>query len=109
MLSVRIVKGQLASTTYLKNEAVVNELFCNVGVEIRTLNKSQEEFVDNLDVRPGHFQDWLVLFGVEGFSLGIHRWWYGTEQILAEHFDRARIHGLRDDLSVVCDIIEKLM
>src|ERR1700744_2551528 len=61
----------LAANAYLQDEAVVNVLLCHVRIEVLTLDEAQEKLVDDLNVRPRHLEDRLVLFGVEGVALRI--------------------------------------
>lgn len=56
--------------THLKNKRLINELLPQIRTEIRTLDESQEELVDDLQVRPSQLEDGLVLFRVEG----VPRW-----------------------------------
>lgn len=93
----------------LQDKAVVDICFCNVSVEILALDKAKEEFVNDLDVRPGNLQDRLVLFRVKSLALRVHGGWNWAEQVLGKHLHDARIHRLRNDLSVVSHIIEKFM
>lgn len=88
---------------------MVDVLLSDVGVEILALDEAQEELIDNLNVRPSNFKNGLILLGVEGLALGIHGRRDRAEEILGEHFDDTRIHALRDDLSVVGDVIEQLV
>ena len=81
----------------------------NVCVEVLTFNESQEEFIDNLYMRPSHFKDGFILLRVKRFALRCHGRRDGTEQVLGEHLHDTRIHGLRDDRPVVGDIVQELM
>lgn len=45
----------------------------DVCVEVGALDEAEEEFVDNLKVRPGEFEDGLVLFGIECVARRVHR------------------------------------
>jgi hypothetical protein len=95
--------------TYLKNKFVVNVLLGNVGVEILTLDEAEKELVDNLNVGPSDLEDRLVLLGIEGFPLRVHWGGDGSEQILAEHLDHARVHGLLDDVTVVGNVVQQFV
>jgi hypothetical protein len=96
-------------TTYVQHETVVYIRFGDVCVEILTFDKSEEEFVDNLDMRPCYLQHGLVLFWVERFALRVHRRWDGSEQVLCKHLHNTRVHLLGDDLAVVGDVVEQLV
>jgi hypothetical protein len=64
---------------YLQNKLLINILFRNIGVEIRGLDESQKELVNNLQVRPSHFKDRLVLFWVISVSDGVKFGWKCSE------------------------------
>lgn len=68
----------------------------DVGVEILTLDKSQEELIYNLDMWPGHFQDRLILFRIKGLALGGNRGRDGSKEVFGEHLDHSRVHGFGD-------------
>ena len=91
---------------YLENETVVDVLFCDVRVEVLAFNETEEELINNLNVRPSDFEYRFIFFGIEGIALRIHRRRNGAEEILAEHFDNSRVHWFGDDLSVVRDVIQ---
>ena len=88
---------------------MVDVLLGNVGIEILALDESEEEFIDNLDVRPRDFQHRLVLLRIKRLSLRVHGRGDRPEEILAEHVNHTRVHRLGDDLSVVGHVIEQLM
>ena len=81
----------------------------NVCIKVLTLDESQKEFVDHLNMRPGYFQYRLVLFGIEYLSLGgdWRRNW--PEEILCEHFHYPGVHGFGDDRAVVGNIIQEFV
>lgn len=83
--------------------------FGDIGVEILAFNESKEKLVYDLDVGPCNFQDGFVFFRIEGLSLWIN--WRGnwSEKVLAEHIDNSRIHGLRNDLSIVCHVVQQFV
>lgn len=81
----------------------------NVCVEILALNKAQKELINDLNVRPGNFQDGLVLFRVKSFALGIDRGRDGAEEVFGKHINDTRIHGFGDDLAVICNVVEQLV
>jgi hypothetical protein len=93
----------------LKHKAVVDVGFCDVRVEVLALDEAKEELVHNLDMRPGDFQDRLVLFRIKRLALRVHWGRDGPEQVFGEHANNDRVHGLGDDLTVVGDVIEELM
>lgn len=88
---------------------MVNILLSNVRIEVLALNEAQEEFVDDLNVGPSDLEYWLIFLWVECLALRIHGRRDWAEQILTEHLHNPRIHLLRDDLSVVRHVIEKLV
>ena len=65
----------------IKHERLVDVTFGKVGVEVGTLDEAQKEFIDDLQVRPGKFEDRLVLFGVIRIARRIDRWGYRTEKV----------------------------
>lgn len=81
----------------------------NIGVEILTLNESQKELVDHLDVGPCHFQHGFIFLGVERLPLGRQGRRDGTKEVLGEHFDYPGVHGFRNHRAVVGDVVQKLM
>ena len=81
----------------------------NIGVEILTLNESQKELVDHLDVGPCHFQHGFIFLGVECLPLGRQGRRDGTKEVLGEHFDYPGVHGFRNHRAVVGDVVQKLM
>ena len=81
----------------------------NVRVEVLAFNEAQEEFVDDLNVRPRYLQYWLVFFRIESLSLRVHWWRDGTEQVLCEHLHYERVHLLCNDLTVVGDVVEQFV
>lgn len=83
--------------------------FGDVCVEILTLNKTEKELVDNLNVRPSNLKYGFVLFGVKSLPLRIHGWRDWTKQILAKHIDHLWVHCIRDNLPIICDIVEKFV
>lgn len=88
---------------------MVDILLGDVCVEVLALDEAKEEFVDDLDMRPRHFKYRLVLLRIESLALWIHRRRNRPEKILAKHLHRSWIHGLRDDLTIICDIIQELV
>ena len=93
----------------LEDEAVVDVRLCDVGIEVLALDEAEEELVHDLDVRPSDFQDGLVFFRVECLALRVHWGRDRAEQVLRKHPDDDRVHGLRDDLPVVGNIVQELM
>ena len=93
----------------LKHKAVVDVRLGDVCVEVLAFDEAKEELVHDLDMRPGNFQHGLVLFGIERLALRVHGRRNRAEQVLGEHADDDRVHGLRDDLSVIGHIVQELM
>lgn len=52
------------SATYLLYKLSPQILLGYARVELAGLYKAQEELIDDLDVRPGGFQDRLIIFGI---------------------------------------------
>ena len=52
-----------------------------VGIKVRTFDEAEEEFVDNLKMWPGEFEDGFVFFGVKGITCRVNRRGYRTEQV----------------------------
>lgn len=88
---------------------MVYETLGNIGIEVLTLDEAEEEFIDDLDMRPRNFQDRLILLWVESFTLRIHWGWDWPKEILAEHFHHPRIHSLGYDLPVVGHVVQEFM
>lgn len=93
----------------LKDKAMVNVGFGDVGVEILTLDEAQEEFINDLDMGPSNLQDGLILLWIESLTLGVDGRWNWAKQIFSEHVDDSGIHRFGDDLSIVGNVIEQLM
>ena len=93
----------------LQDKAVVNVGLCDVGVEVLALDEAEEEFVDDLDVWPCYLEDGLVFLGIKGLALGIHGGRNRAEEILGKHLDDPGVHGFRDDLAVICHIVEEFV
>lgn len=119
-LAVDAVQGRLQEVPFprifgveqlqeLEDEAVVDVCFRDVGVEVLALDEAKEELVHDLDVRPGDFQDGLVLLGVESVALRVHGRRDGAEEVLGEHVDYDGVHGLGDDLAVVGHVVQELV
>lgn len=81
----------------------------HIGVKVLALDETQEELVDDLDVRPGHFQHGFVLLGIKSLALRRNGRWNGTKQVLGKHLDDPRIHGFGDNGAVVGDIVEEFV
>lgn len=90
----------------LQHKAVIYVGFCYVRVEVLTFNEAKEEFIDDLDMRPCDLQNGLVLFRIESLALGVYGRGNRSEQVLGEHVDDPRVHGLSYHLPVVGDIVE---
>lgn len=70
--------------THLEDELLVNVSLRNVGVEVGALDEAQEEFVDDLEMRPGELEDRLVLLGVVRVACGVDGGRDGTEEVGGE-------------------------
>ena len=81
----------------VQNEELIDVPFGDVCVEIRTLNEPQEELVHYLEMRPGKFQDRLILFGVKYVTGRVHRRGYRTEEVGSELERSVRHDGWVDD------------
>lgn len=51
---------------------MIDMAFGIVNVKFGRLEESQKEFVDDLQMRPGQFQDRFVFFGVKGVAHRVH-------------------------------------
>lgn len=100
-----IIEQKSTKIAYLKHKVMIDILLRNVGVEVLALDKAQEEFINNLDMGPCDFQHRLILLWVKRLALGSHRGRDWSEKILCEHLDYPRIHGFRDDRTVVGDVV----
>lgn len=60
---------------------LINELLCNIGIEIRRFNEAQKEFINDLQVRPSQLQDGLILFRIKCVTSGVHLRRNGPEEI----------------------------
>jgi hypothetical protein len=49
----------------LKAKLLIDIFLGRLGIDFRTDNESQEEFIIHLQVWPGGFQDGFILFGVK--------------------------------------------
>lgn len=88
---------------------VVNVSLGDVRVKVLTLDEPQKELIHDLDMRPGHFQNRLVLLRIKCFSLGRYGRWDWSEQVFGEHLHHSRVHGFGDDRAVVGDVIQELV
>lgn len=58
-----------SSVPYIQNELMIDEGFGDVGIEVRRFDETQEEFVNNLQMRPGDLKHWFIFFRVERFAI----------------------------------------
>ena len=79
----------------VKDECLINVSLGKVGVEIRALDETQEEFVDNLEMWPCEFEHGLVLFGIVRVSCRVDWWGYRTEKV------GCKLRGIASDLAAV--------
>ncbi len=84
-------------------ESLVDVTLGMIGVEVRVLHEAQKEFVDDLQVRPGKFEDRLVFFGVVSVARRIDRRGYRTEKI-GRKLRSSHIHFSRRILSNACEV-----
>ena len=68
----------------VEDKRLVDVSFRKVGVEIGTLEESEEEFVHDLEMGPGQLEDWLVFFRVKGVSARVNTRGDGAEKIGGE-------------------------
>ncbi len=80
--------------------------FRNIRIEVLALDEAKEELVNDLYVRPCDLKHWLIFLGVKCLTLWIHRRWNWSEKIFAEHVDYFWVHCVRDNLTIICDIVE---
>ena len=52
-----------------------------VGIEVWTFDEAEEEFVDNLKMWPGEFEDGFVFFWVKCITCGVDGRGYRTEEV----------------------------
>jgi hypothetical protein len=79
--------SRLVSTnreTHLKDKLLINVSFRNVRVEVGALDESEEELVDDLQVRPCEFEHWFVLLGIVGVACWVDGWWDRPEEVGSE-------------------------
>ena len=65
----------------VQDERLVDVPFGQVRIEIRTFDKAQEEFVDDLEVRPGKLKNGFIFFWIVSVACGVDRWGYGAEEV----------------------------
>ena len=58
---------------YLEDKFCVDVGLCGGDVEIGRLDEAEEEFVDDLQMRPCGFHHRLILFGIKDIANGIRR------------------------------------
>lgn len=88
---------------------VIDVCLGHISVEVLALDEAQEELVDDLDMRPGHFQHGFVFLRVKSLALRRDGRWNRTEQVLGKHLDYPRIHGFGDDRAVIGDIVQEFV
>ena len=79
----------------IKHELLVDIPFCDVGVEIRGLDKPKEEFVNDLKMRPCKLENRLILFRIKCVSRRIGLRGYRTEEIRCK-LDKLQIGSAGD-------------
>lgn len=72
----------------LLDKLLINVSLCNAGLEIRTLQESQEEFIHQLYVRPRGLECGLILLRVK---IRIITWRKCPEDVSTDHFYYIRI------------------
>lgn len=65
----------------VKYKRLVDVSLGEVGVEVGTFNEAEEEFVNNLKMWPGEFEDGFVFFWVKGIACRVDRRGYRTEKV----------------------------
>ena len=71
----------LALKFYRKDELLVDGLFRDVCVELLRFDEPQEQFVDDLKMRPGQFQDRFVFFRIVHFAGWVQSRGKGPEEV----------------------------
>lgn len=99
----------LLQATYIQDEVMIDVGLGYVCIEVGRLDEPQEELVNNLEMGPRDLEDRLVLFGIKSFTVIDHRGRYWSEQIRRKHLDDLGIQGLRDDVPIIGDVVEKFM
>lgn len=65
----------------VEDEGLVDISFGKVGVKIGAFYETEEEFIDNLEMRPREFEYRLIFFRVISITCGVDRWGYRTEEV----------------------------
>jgi hypothetical protein len=76
-------RGKKAKTN-LQDETLIDIPLRDVCVEVGRLDKSEEEFIDDLEMRPGKLENWLVLLRVIRVSSRVDGRRDGAEQVRSE-------------------------
>lgn len=65
----------------VEDEGLVDISFGEVGVKIGTFYETEEEFIDNLEMRPREFEYRLIFFRVISIPCRVDRRGYRTEEV----------------------------
>lgn len=91
------------------DESLIDVLFAHVGLKLGRLEEAQEEFVDNLKMRPARLERRLVLFlvGLAGRLVRVGR--QRAEYVERHHGDYLGIHGLGETRLGYADVVDDLV
>lgn len=64
-----------------EHEWLIDVPFCEICVEIWTFDKTKEKLVDNLEMRPGEFEDRLIFLRIECVSGGVDGRGYRAKEV----------------------------
>lgn len=106
----------------IEHEWLIDVPFCEVGVEVGTFDKSKEELVDDLKMRPGEFEDGLIFLWIECVPSGVDGRGYRAEEVDSKlrkvsdggadeggetyHVDNLGVYILGDHASLSGDVLE---
>ena len=65
----------------VEDEVLVNVALGKVRVELRAFDETQEEFVNDLEMRPSEFEHRFIFFRVESVTGGVHGRGYRSEEV----------------------------
>lgn len=70
--------------TNLKDEFLIYIALSNARIEVWRFNKSKKKFVNQLQMRPCHFQYWFIFFWIKGVTNWVDGGWYCSKKIQGE-------------------------
>lgn len=112
----------------VEHESLVDISLGEIRIEIGTLDEAQEEFVNDLEMRPGELKDGFVFFWVVSVACRVDRRGYGTEEVggkltqshseccakgkrrrLTYHLDHLRVYIIRNHSTLCGNVFQHLM